>query len=671
MDEKVKFSRPVPPFVRYCAATIPTVFDDSLSYYECLCALWKWLQDNLVDVINDNAAITEDLQIKVKELKEFVENYFANLDVQEEINNKLDEMAENGTLQEIVESAIAPYTEEIENLSKQGKNLVGEYIYSRLIDCRDNNGDFDSSVCKEQEGIVITGENKIVTFYSPTNIEETTPILVEEIDFSTPKNPSIIRSNAIVGLDHCNSACYNPTTKKIYVALAQYNDNGIVYVNKLATVDYNTLTLEEIRAVSDVTEFTKIAYDKDENKYYIFGENAVWELDIDTLGVTKVFDVDTNVIHGTQGLNVRNGYFYLQMAYPRAIVKLDNEGKIVSIYNIDQYDNEGHYIEFIADFDFIDDSNVLITPHCAGDYLEKSHYRYSFYVNYLCKLNLNGDNFTEPSADNLMVSRSLAVNTNGTTAGLYYENGSTSYPIRLLSSYLVNKYHKLYDFRINNQSGATIEYYGTPILENERLYVPANLTAQSCLILNSDIASANDITFTSTTERCEFYSSRIGADNLCITYNEASPINIANYCDFNVGRLTDGNNGFTTKMSLLGTRINRFLNSFIVRSSMPNQVLSATVTSSGTTCTADFSSYIGTMSSNGNFWPNAYLLYIKINSSTETLIYGRGQGFGDSRKIWDKAGNEYLVKLYNQTNKTITITGSNATDIGAVTMVTL
>lgn len=102
MDEKVKFSRPVPPFVRYCAATIPTVFDDSLSYYECLCALWKWLQDNVIETINNNAAITEELQAKVKELKEYVENYFDNLDVQEEINNKLDEMAESGELSELL-----------------------------------------------------------------------------------------------------------------------------------------------------------------------------------------------------------------------------------------------------------------------------------------------------------------------------------------------------------------------------------------------------------------------------------------------------------------------------------------------------------------------------------------------------------------------------------------
>lgn len=102
MDKKIKYSHPVPPFVRYCSAIIPTMFDDSLSYYEALCALWKWLQDNLVNVVNQNAAVT-DYYIKiVDELKSYVENYFDNLDVQEEINNKLDAMTEAGTLQEIV-----------------------------------------------------------------------------------------------------------------------------------------------------------------------------------------------------------------------------------------------------------------------------------------------------------------------------------------------------------------------------------------------------------------------------------------------------------------------------------------------------------------------------------------------------------------------------------------
>lgn len=111
MDNKIEYSKPVPPFVKFCAANIPVVFDDSLSYYEALCALWKWMQDNLVDVINNNAAVTDyyieydkETRALFIQLKEYVDTYFDNLDVQEEINNKLDEMAEDGTLQAMIDN---------------------------------------------------------------------------------------------------------------------------------------------------------------------------------------------------------------------------------------------------------------------------------------------------------------------------------------------------------------------------------------------------------------------------------------------------------------------------------------------------------------------------------------------------------------------------------------
>ena len=120
MEDKIQHSKPVPPFVRFCAANIPMVFDDSLSYYECLCALWKWLQTDVIDVINNNATVTQKWREELTEfeddmtdkfdnlndafdtLKTWVETYFDNLDVQEEINNKLDEMAEDGTLADII-----------------------------------------------------------------------------------------------------------------------------------------------------------------------------------------------------------------------------------------------------------------------------------------------------------------------------------------------------------------------------------------------------------------------------------------------------------------------------------------------------------------------------------------------------------------------------------------
>lgn len=95
----------VPPFVKFVASAVPMVFDNSLSYYEALCALWKYIQ-GMTDVINNNATLEEEYIVKFNELKTFVDGYFANLDVQEEINNKLDQMAEDGTLQEIITTYI-------------------------------------------------------------------------------------------------------------------------------------------------------------------------------------------------------------------------------------------------------------------------------------------------------------------------------------------------------------------------------------------------------------------------------------------------------------------------------------------------------------------------------------------------------------------------------------
>lgn len=112
-DDKIQHAAPVPPFVRFVASAVPMVFDNSLSYYEALCALWKWMQDNLVNVVNNNASVTEqyieyDLHTRELfiELQSYVDNYFDNLDVQEEINNKLDDMVEAGTLQEIITTYI-------------------------------------------------------------------------------------------------------------------------------------------------------------------------------------------------------------------------------------------------------------------------------------------------------------------------------------------------------------------------------------------------------------------------------------------------------------------------------------------------------------------------------------------------------------------------------------
>lgn len=96
----------LPPFKAWLASNIPAVYDNTMTYYEELVALIKYLQDIVVPAVNNNASAVTTISNAVEHLQSYVENYFANLDVQEEINNKLDQMAEDGTLQEIITTYI-------------------------------------------------------------------------------------------------------------------------------------------------------------------------------------------------------------------------------------------------------------------------------------------------------------------------------------------------------------------------------------------------------------------------------------------------------------------------------------------------------------------------------------------------------------------------------------
>lgn len=93
---------PLPPFKAFLASNIPSVYDNTLSYYDELTKLIGYIETVILPTVNTNTTDIEKLNESFKQLKSYVDNYFNNLDVQEEINNKLDEMAEDGTLQEIV-----------------------------------------------------------------------------------------------------------------------------------------------------------------------------------------------------------------------------------------------------------------------------------------------------------------------------------------------------------------------------------------------------------------------------------------------------------------------------------------------------------------------------------------------------------------------------------------
>ena len=79
----------------WCQTVLPLVYDDSLSYYEMLNKVVKYLNNVISDISNVETNVTSLLDA-YNSLQEYVNTYFDSLDVQEEINNKLDGMASDG-----------------------------------------------------------------------------------------------------------------------------------------------------------------------------------------------------------------------------------------------------------------------------------------------------------------------------------------------------------------------------------------------------------------------------------------------------------------------------------------------------------------------------------------------------------------------------------------------
>lgn len=107
----------VTPFRAFCQKVLPLVYDDSLSYYELLCKIL-----NNINQLTENYNLATD---DIKRLYEYVNNYFSELNVQNEINNKLDQMAEDGTLDEIInEHIFGELNTEISNLKTNLTSLT-------------------------------------------------------------------------------------------------------------------------------------------------------------------------------------------------------------------------------------------------------------------------------------------------------------------------------------------------------------------------------------------------------------------------------------------------------------------------------------------------------------------------------------------------------------------
>ena len=104
MNNDLRPINTIPNFKRFCMTIgeLPTSYLETMTYYEMLVWFTEYMKNTIIPTINNNGLAVQELQDKYIELKSYVDDYFTNLDVQQEINNKLDQMALNGTLKAII-----------------------------------------------------------------------------------------------------------------------------------------------------------------------------------------------------------------------------------------------------------------------------------------------------------------------------------------------------------------------------------------------------------------------------------------------------------------------------------------------------------------------------------------------------------------------------------------
>ena len=97
----------------YTLGVLPTSYLMSMTYQEQVTWLYNYIQTKVIPLLNTESGAIQELQTlyellrtyvneNIENIENYVNDFFDNLDVQEEINNKLNEMTEDGTIEELI-----------------------------------------------------------------------------------------------------------------------------------------------------------------------------------------------------------------------------------------------------------------------------------------------------------------------------------------------------------------------------------------------------------------------------------------------------------------------------------------------------------------------------------------------------------------------------------------
>lgn len=211
----------IPYFRFWCQKVLPTVYDDSLSYYELLCKVVAKLNE----VIDTTNGVTDAFN----KLVEYVNHYLDSQNFQELVNNKLDEMAQDGTLSNLINVTIFGELNDkvdkntrdidsledrvktleddvgdiVEQLGDMGKDMTVAFLSAPDLSTEDPDRGYSLCVVLHNENICITYDlgndtnaNTLINYLNANNIHKIDAAIISHYHSD---HASLSRVNALLG----------------------------------------------------------------------------------------------------------------------------------------------------------------------------------------------------------------------------------------------------------------------------------------------------------------------------------------------------------------------------------------------------------------------------------------------------------------------------------------
>lgn len=346
------------PFTRFCMSigAVPSSYLAGLTIEEQLLWLCSYLEKEVIPAVNNNAEAVEELQNLFTELQTYVNNYFDNLDVQEEINNKLDVMAEDGTLDQIINQEIfGEIQQDISDLGNRIDNEVGDLENLTTLNNQDIVGAINSNNQLQQiylgngmfydipqdvghvQGSCIHENNLYVA------VQGTSPTGYIYV-FNISSNTYVTRYENVT-MYHGNDMTY--INDKIYIASV---DNLSLCVYDLSTNTSTVLTpfsslsgYSELTGVEKIDDTHLMCWFKNTNGTNTIANDKFVSLDLTTYDYTDfVINDSNNILNFAEGVTRQNialdgNTLYVLMVVPTIIYEANIIGNNINfnkIYNL-------------------------------------------------------------------------------------------------------------------------------------------------------------------------------------------------------------------------------------------------------------------------------------------------------------------------------------------------